>query len=130
MKIFMEGLPDNFPETIVTKAGEKYKKLAGKAIERRTYMRWEDPIFGVNDESRVTPVNQGCQQITTVIGPDGNIAIAVMAKAEFLSRMTPHSDEELSKLLNNDIAILSVVYISAPAILIIILFVFFKYSRR
>ncbi len=59
-------------ETMETKGGERYKKQPGKATEGRTYMRWEDPVLGVNGEGRVTPVIPGCQQITTVIGPDGN----------------------------------------------------------
>jgi hypothetical protein len=49
------------------------RKLAGKATEGRTYIRWEDPILGINGEGRIGPIITGCQQITTVIGPDGTI---------------------------------------------------------
>ncbi|NQT77886.1 MAG: cytochrome C [Bacteroidetes bacterium] len=51
------------------------RKLAGKATEGRTYIRWEDPILGVNGEGRIGPIITGCQQITTVIGPDGSMLV-------------------------------------------------------
>jgi len=74
---WIETGKSHFPdgETIETKTGENYKKQYGKPTEGRTYVRWEDPILGVNGESRVTPVNPGCQQITTVIGPDGRSVV-------------------------------------------------------
>jgi hypothetical protein len=46
-------------------------KGPGKATEARGYLRWENPILGINGEGRVSPIIPGCQQITTVIGPDG-----------------------------------------------------------
>jgi len=51
------------------------QKLMGKASESRSYLRWENPVLGINGEGRVTPVIPGCQQITTVIGPDGKTVI-------------------------------------------------------
>ncbi len=47
----------------------------GKATEGRTYIRWENPVLGINGEGRVSPIIPGCQQITTVIGPDGKILV-------------------------------------------------------
>ena len=47
----------------------------GKAEEARTYLRWENPVLGVNGEGRVSPITPGCQQITTVIGPDGKTLV-------------------------------------------------------
>jgi len=47
------------------------QKQAGKATESRTYIRWEDPILGVNGEGRIGPLITGCQQITTVIDNEG-----------------------------------------------------------
>ncbi len=44
----------------------------GKISEGRSFLRWENPILGVNGEGRVTPLIPGCQVIYTVIGPDGN----------------------------------------------------------
>jgi hypothetical protein len=46
-------------------------KTPGKANEARGYLRWENPVLGINGEGRVSPIIPGCQQITTVIGPDG-----------------------------------------------------------
>jgi len=39
----------------------------GKVTEGRSFVRWEDPVLGINGEGRVTPIIPGCQQITTVI---------------------------------------------------------------
>ncbi len=44
---------------------------AGRVSETRSYLRWEEPILGINGEGRVTPLIPGCQVIFTVIGPDG-----------------------------------------------------------
>ncbi|RMG03353.1 MAG: cytochrome C [Planctomycetota bacterium] len=45
--------------------------IPGKIEEQRSYLRWEDPILGVNGEQRITPVAPGCQPVITIIGPDG-----------------------------------------------------------
>ncbi len=59
--------PDGTVDTSLT--------TAGKISEGRSYLRWEEPILGVNGEGRVTPLIPGCQVIFTVIGPDGeNVA--------------------------------------------------------
>ncbi len=50
-------------------------KQPGKSYEGRSFLRWEYPVLGVNGEGRVTPLIPGCQQITTVIGPDGKLII-------------------------------------------------------
>ncbi len=58
-------------------------KSPGKAKEGRSYLRWEEPILGVNGEGRVTPLIPGCQVIYTVIGPNGeNLAHNVIATSE------------------------------------------------
>ncbi len=49
--------------------------LPGKVKEGRAYLRWEDPILGVNGEGRVTPLIPGCQVVFTVIGPNGETLI-------------------------------------------------------
>jgi len=49
---------------------------AGVAREGRTYIRWEDPVLGVNGEGRITPIIPGCQQITTVVGKDGEVLVS------------------------------------------------------
>ena len=47
----------------------------GKTNENRSYLRWEDPVLGINGEGRVTPIIPGCQQITTVVAPDGELLV-------------------------------------------------------
>eukprot|EP01029_Cantina_marsupialis_P003533 TRINITY_DN134235_c0_g1_i1.p1 TRINITY_DN134235_c0_g1~~TRINITY_DN134235_c0_g1_i1.p1 ORF type:complete len:790 (+),score=199.21 TRINITY_DN134235_c0_g1_i1:136-2505(+) len=62
-------------ETSESILGTKGKKLFGKASETRSYLRWEDPILGINGEGLVTPIMPGCQVTYTVIGPDGKTLI-------------------------------------------------------
>ena len=62
-------------ETIET-LHNKVMDQVGKATEGRTYLRWEDPILGINGEGRVSTLMTGCQQITTVIGPGGNTIVS------------------------------------------------------
>lgn len=50
-------------------------KLEGKASEGRSYLRWEDPVLGVNGEGRVSPIIPGCQQIITVINRKGETVV-------------------------------------------------------
>lgn len=45
--------------------------IPGKVSEQRSYLRWEQPMMGVNGEGRITPITPGCQTSVTVIGPDG-----------------------------------------------------------
>lgn len=51
--------------------GEKLPTLMGGIRESRSYLRWESPILGVNGEGRITPLEPGCQVVSTVVGPDG-----------------------------------------------------------
>ncbi|MFQ5549953.1 MAG: cytochrome C, partial [Gemmatimonadales bacterium] len=43
----------------------------GRVFETRSYLRWEEPVLGINGEGRVTPLMPGCQVVFTVIGRDG-----------------------------------------------------------
>lgn len=45
--------------------------IPGKVSEQRSYLRWEEPMMGVNGEGRVTPIAPGCQPSVTIIGTDG-----------------------------------------------------------
>jgi hypothetical protein len=47
----------------------------GKTSENRSYLRWENPVLGINGEGRVSPIVPGCQQITTVISPEGKTLV-------------------------------------------------------
>jgi hypothetical protein len=45
--------------------------IPGKITEQRSYLRWEEPMMGINGEGRVTPIAPGCQPSVTIIGEDG-----------------------------------------------------------
>ncbi|WP_207310012.1 multiheme c-type cytochrome [Rubinisphaera italica] len=45
--------------------------IPGKISEQRSYLRWENPMLGVNGEGRITPLAPGCQPSVTIIGADG-----------------------------------------------------------
>jgi hypothetical protein len=44
----------------------------GKVSEGRSYLRWEEPILGINGEGRVSPLMPGCQVLFTILDADGN----------------------------------------------------------
>ncbi len=58
---------------------EKSLKTLGAIEESRTYLRWEEPILGVNNEGRVAPFVPGCQVFATLINESG--------KTEFSNRV-------------------------------------------
>ena len=66
-----------FPDghTAESRRDGSVKKGPGKVTEARGYLRWENPVLGINGEGRVSPIIPGCQQITTVIGPDGTTLV-------------------------------------------------------
>ncbi len=45
--------------------------VPGKVSEQRSYLRWEEPMLGINGEGRVTTLAPGCQTSVTIIGEDG-----------------------------------------------------------
>lgn len=52
---------------------QQITKTAGDINENRGYMRWEEPILGINLKGKVTPVIPGCQVIFSYIDEDGNV---------------------------------------------------------
>ena len=52
--------------------GVKGIQSPGKVSETRSYLRWEEPVLGINGEGRVTPLMPGCQVIWTVRARDGS----------------------------------------------------------
>ena len=45
--------------------------IPGKVTEQRSYLRWEEPMMGINGEGRVSPLAPGCQPSVTILGEDG-----------------------------------------------------------
>ncbi len=63
--------------------GTKGIQSPGKVFETRSYLRWEDPVLGINGEGRVTPLMPGCQVVYTVIDRNNKtIALNEIAKSE------------------------------------------------
>ncbi len=48
-------------------------KLLGSVKETRSYLRWENPILGINGEGRVSPMIPGCQVTYTIIDQNGKV---------------------------------------------------------
>ena len=66
---------DESGETAESRLGVGGIKSPGKASETRSYLRWEEPVLGINGEGRVTPLMPGCQVIFTVIDRQGNVLL-------------------------------------------------------
>ncbi|MCH7826920.1 MAG: cytochrome C [Bacteroidetes bacterium] len=67
----------NYPDgqTAESRLGTGGIKSPGKVYESRSYLRWEEPVLGINGEGRVTPLMPGCQVVFTVIGRDGQVLV-------------------------------------------------------
>ena len=65
-------------QTAESRLGTGGIRSPGKVAETRSYLRWEEPVLGVNGEGRVTPLMPGCQVIWTVIDREGNTLVSNM----------------------------------------------------
>lgn len=68
-----ERSPDG--STAESPLGTKGIQSPGKVSETRSYLRWEEPVLGINGEGRVTPLMPGCQVLWTVIDREGNTLV-------------------------------------------------------
>lgn len=69
-------------QTAESPLGTHGHKSPGKVFEKRSYLRWEEPVLGINGEGRVTPLMPGCQIVYTVIGREGQmVALNQLAKS-------------------------------------------------
>ena len=57
---------DERGQTAESPLGTHGLKSPGKVFETRSYLRWEEPVLGINGEGRVTPLMPGCQIVYTV----------------------------------------------------------------
>ncbi len=62
---------DEHGQTAESKLGVGGIMSPGNIREGRSYLRWEEPVLGINGEGRVTPLMPGCQIVFSVIGRDG-----------------------------------------------------------
>lgn len=70
------NLHDASGETGESRLGTGGARSPGKVYETRSYLRWEEPVLGINGEGRVTPLMPGCQVIFTVIDRKGRVILA------------------------------------------------------
>jgi len=69
-------------QTAESPLGTHGKKSPGKVFEKRSYLRWEEPVLGINGEGRVTPLMPGCQIVYTVIDREGKtVALNQLGKS-------------------------------------------------
>jgi len=73
-------------QTAESPLGTHGYKRPGKVFEKRSYLRWEEPVLGINGEGRVTPLMPGCQIVYTVIDREG--------KAVALNQLGKSPDEQ------------------------------------
>ncbi|HEC66054.1 MAG TPA: cytochrome C [bacterium] len=50
-------------------------KTPGDIYENRGFMRWEEPILGINIKGKVTPVIPGCQVVFTYVDENGKVDV-------------------------------------------------------
>lgn len=62
-------------ETLESKLGSKGVNLKGKVTETRSYLRWENPILGINGENRISPLIPGCQTTYSIIDQNGKVRV-------------------------------------------------------
>ena len=75
-------------QTAESTLGIKGIQSPGKAFETRSYLRWEEPVLGINGEGRVTPLMPGCQVVFTVIDSKGKtIALNQTGKSHDEAKM-------------------------------------------
>ncbi len=74
---------DEHGQTSESPLGTHGVKSPGKVFETRSYLRWEEPVLGINGEGRVTPLMPGCQVVYTVIDRNNKaIALNQIAKSK------------------------------------------------
>ena len=64
---------DESGQTAESPLGTHGPKSPGKVFETRSYLRWEEPVLGINGEGRVTPLMPGCQVVYTVFDRNNEV---------------------------------------------------------
>lgn len=55
---------------------QRVTRTKGDIEENRGFMRWEEPILGVNVKGKVSPVIPGCQVVWTYVDENGKVVVA------------------------------------------------------
>ena len=81
---------------------QKITKTKGEvSIENRSYLRWEDPILGINMKGKVSPVVPGCQVFWTYIDEKGE----VLTLNEVRETSTGHSAATMAPIQPHSVTI-------------------------
>ena len=67
------SIRDEHGQTAESPLGTHGLKSPGKVFETRSYLRWEEPVLGINGEGRVTPLMPGCQIVYTVMDRNNKV---------------------------------------------------------
>ncbi len=51
------------------------EKPGNLSLENRSFLRWENPILGVNMKGKITPLVPGCQTFYTFVDEEGNVKV-------------------------------------------------------
>jgi len=70
------------------------KAVGDLTIENRSFMRWENPMLGVNLKGKISPLIPGCQVFYTYIDENGN----VKALNKYYITSSGHNDPTLATL--------------------------------
>ena len=92
----------------VQKANEKgledKVRTSGSAKEGRSYLRWENPPLGINNEGQISPFIPGCQVIASLIDEDGNMVYSnkIFKTAEGINGLAmnpaaPHTETKAAR---------------------------------
>ncbi len=77
------SIRDESGQTAESPLGTHGLKAPGKVFETRSYLRWEEPVLGINGEGRVTPLMPGCQIVYTVFDRNNKVvALNQLGKSE------------------------------------------------
>lgn len=63
------------PDGQTAESKERRITTPGRVTELKGYLRWEDPVLGINGEGRISPLMPGCQTAYTVIARDGRVLV-------------------------------------------------------
>ncbi len=78
---------------------QRVTKTKGDIDENRGFMRWEEPILGINVKGKVSPVIPGCQVVWSYVDENGKVIVANQIRktsdgfdAPTLAPVQPHAN--------------------------------------
>ncbi|MFQ5962752.1 MAG: hypothetical protein ACE5KZ_00530 [Candidatus Scalinduaceae bacterium] len=92
-------------KTIDSKTGRQTvtKEFGNLSFENRSFMRWENPILGINFRGKASPLAPGCQVFYTFIDEEGD----VKALNKFYTTSTGHNSPTLAPMQPHSISLVA-----------------------